>query len=109
MPTKEDVRPFLARLLGWASEETIDVALRSIDLAVDHRAHLVLQGTGDLVPIAQSLHRRVLGQIGRSSCAIRAEATRVHPSVPRRMLRAASMRSARQRWLSVRASQTSPG
>ena len=61
MPTKDELRPFLARLLGWASDETIDAALRSIDLAANHRAHLVLQGAGDLVPIAQSLHRRVLG------------------------------------------------
>jgi len=61
MPTKDNLRPFLARLLGWASDDAIDVALRSIELAANHRAHLVLQGTGDLVPIAQSLHRRVLG------------------------------------------------
>jgi len=61
MSTNDELRPFLARLLGWASDETIDAALRSIDLAANHRAHLVLQGTGDLVPIAQSLHRRVLG------------------------------------------------
>jgi hypothetical protein len=61
MPTKDELRPFLSRLLGWASDEAIDLALRSIDLAAKHRAHLVLQGAGDLVPIAQSLHRRVLG------------------------------------------------
>jgi hypothetical protein len=61
MATKDELRPFLARLLGWASGEMIDVALRSIDLASNHRAHLVLQGAGDLVPIAQSLHRRILG------------------------------------------------
>jgi hypothetical protein len=61
MPTKDELRAFLARLLGWASDETIEVALRSIELAANHRAHLVLQGAGDLVPIAQSLHRRILG------------------------------------------------
>ena|SRR6185503_3498364 len=61
MATKDELRPFLARLLGWASGEMIDVALRSIDLASNHRAHLVLQDAGDLVPIAQSLHRRILG------------------------------------------------
>ena len=61
MPMKADLRPFLGRLLGWASDEAIDRALRSLDLAANHRAHLVLQGAEDLVPIAQSLHRRVLG------------------------------------------------
>lgn len=58
---RADLRPFLARLLGWASDEAIDRAPHSLDLAANHRAHLVLQGAEDLVPIAQSLHRRVLG------------------------------------------------
>jgi hypothetical protein len=59
--TSEDLRGFLARLLGWASFRPVDHALRSIELAMAHRAHLVLRGAGDLVPIAFALHRRTLG------------------------------------------------
>lgn len=63
MPISDDValRGFLARLLGWKDERVIDNALRSVDLAVNHDAQLVLCGPGDLVPIAQALHRRTLG------------------------------------------------
>lgn len=56
-----ELRRYLARLLGWANSRAIDLALRSIELAVDHRAALVLDGAEDLVPIAWSLHRRTLG------------------------------------------------
>jgi hypothetical protein len=52
---------FLARLLGWCDERGLELALRSIALALDHRATLVLCGEDDMVPIARALHRRTLG------------------------------------------------
>jgi hypothetical protein len=55
------LRSFCARILGWANDPAVDHALRSLELAADHRAALVLLGETDLVPIARSLHRRVLG------------------------------------------------
>lgn len=61
MLVSDDLWGFLARLLGWTSGRVVDHALRSIDLAMSHRAALVLRGEGDLVPIAQALHRRTLG------------------------------------------------
>jgi hypothetical protein len=39
----------------------VELALRSLALALDHRATLVLCGESDLVPIAWALHRRTLG------------------------------------------------
>ena len=57
----DELRPFLARVLGWSEERRVELALNSIDLALDHRATLVLCGEGDMVPIAQALHRRTLG------------------------------------------------
>jgi hypothetical protein len=61
MGDSDALRGFLARLLGWTRQSDVDQALRSIDVAVAHHAHLVLCGTGDLVPIAFALHRRTLG------------------------------------------------
>jgi len=57
------LRGFCARLLGWSEERAQDIehALRSIHLAITHRAALVLLGDTDPVPIAQALHRRTLG------------------------------------------------
>jgi hypothetical protein len=55
------LRRFCARILGWANDPAVDHALRSIELAADHRAALVLLGETDLVPIARALHRRALG------------------------------------------------
>src|SRR5690242_5078432 len=55
------MRAFLARMLGWSNERAVDLALRSLTLALDHRAALVLCGEGDLVPIAWTLHRHTLG------------------------------------------------
>jgi hypothetical protein len=51
----------LARLLGWSDERALELGMRSLDLAVSHRAALVLRGPGDLVPIARVLHRRAMG------------------------------------------------
>jgi hypothetical protein len=56
-----ELRAFLARLLGWTNNRVVDLALRSVELATSRRVTLVLRGAEDLVPIAQSLHRRALG------------------------------------------------
>jgi hypothetical protein len=61
MQATTNLRGYLARLLGWTNERVVDDALRSIDLAAARLAHLVLRGSGDLVPIAHALHRRTLG------------------------------------------------
>jgi hypothetical protein len=61
MLPSDELRGFLARLLGWTSDLAVDHALRSIELGAAHLAHLVLCGAGDLVPIAWALHRRTLG------------------------------------------------
>jgi hypothetical protein len=39
----------------------LELAVRSLKLAAEHQAALVLYGDGDLVPIAWALHRRTLG------------------------------------------------
>jgi hypothetical protein len=65
MPTNDEggLRSFCARILGWATDREVVVehAIRSIELAADHSATLVLLGETDLVPIAHALHRRTLG------------------------------------------------
>ena len=61
MSGTDDLRRYLSRLLGWANTSAIENALRSLELAREHRAQLVLCGSGDLVPIAYGLHRRALG------------------------------------------------
>jgi hypothetical protein len=58
---EDALRGFCARILGWENDTAVDRALRSIDLAADHCAALVLLGDTDLVPIAWALHRRTLG------------------------------------------------
>lgn len=57
------LREFCARLLGWGGDRlgAVDRALRAIRLAAAWRSTLILQGEEDLVPLAYSLHRRVLG------------------------------------------------
>ncbi|HEY5936613.1 MAG TPA: FHA domain-containing protein [Kofleriaceae bacterium] len=55
------LRGYLARVLGYTSNEVVDLALRSIRMASARRAPLVLCGDGDLVPIAAGLHRRTHG------------------------------------------------
>src|SRR5215468_8287973 len=57
----DELRAFLARVLGWSNEHAVDLALRSLALALDHRATLMVCGEGDMVPIAWALHRRTLG------------------------------------------------
>lgn len=61
MTSAHELRRYLSRLLGWSNTSAIDNALRSLDLARDHRAQLLLCGAGDLVPIAYAIHRRALG------------------------------------------------
>ena len=56
-----ELRGLLARLLGWTHERAVGHAIRSLELAADHRAALVLLGETDLVPIARALHRRTHG------------------------------------------------
>jgi hypothetical protein len=57
------IRSFLRRILGYSDASTIavDRAERSLQLAANRDATLVLCGEGDLVPIAAALHRRTLG------------------------------------------------
>src|SRR5437762_5691298 len=43
----DGLRGFLARLVGWTNERAIDLAVRSVELAADHRAALVLHGVED--------------------------------------------------------------
>lgn len=55
------LRSALARMVGWsaASAEAIDLGLRAIRFAAQHRMTLVLCGA-DLVPLAAELHRLTL-------------------------------------------------
>jgi hypothetical protein len=61
--TDAALRGFVARILGWSPSraDAVEHAVRSIELAVEGRASLVLLGDADLVPIAYALHRRTLG------------------------------------------------
>ena len=60
-PLLSALRSFLARLLGWRNERAgiVDQALRAVRMAATRRTALVLCGEGDLVPIAQAIHRHV--------------------------------------------------
>jgi hypothetical protein len=90
-PANEDgLRRFCARILGWAEQRTdvVEHAIRSIELAMDHCAALVLLGDDDLVPIAHALHRRMLGaeqpfivadrRRGNRSASVRSPASHVN-------------------------------
>lgn len=57
------LRSFMARLLGWTADRTpmVDFALRSIRLAATRRLPLVLCGPGDLISVANAIHRHALG------------------------------------------------
>ncbi len=56
------LRNFCARLLGWSHDRVavVDQALRSIRLASSGRVALVLRGSGDLVLVARTIHRRTV-------------------------------------------------
>jgi len=63
MEGNEELRGFVERILGWSPgrADAVEHAMRSLALAVERRATLVLLGESDLVPIAYALHRRTLG------------------------------------------------
>src|ERR1700759_943318 len=46
-------------MLGWSNDVAVELALRSVELAVAGDAALVLLGPGDVVPIARTIHWRV--------------------------------------------------
>jgi pSer/pThr/pTyr-binding forkhead associated (FHA) protein len=58
------LRNFLERLLGWGTDRivTVDRALRAVRTAATRRGALLVCGDGDLVPLAQSVHRQTLGE-----------------------------------------------
>jgi hypothetical protein len=70
---------FCTRIFGWTADREIAVehAIRSIELATDHSATLVLLGETDLVSVAHALHRCTLGpehpatRAKRSACHAR--------------------------------------
>lgn len=91
---------FLARLIGWSADRivAIDHALRAVRTAATRRGLLLVCGEGDLVPIAQGLHRQALGE--------------ARPFVvcdPRRGRSAASVRSAASYREGIRAMEAAPG
>jgi hypothetical protein len=57
------LRDFVCRLIGWSegARKDVDLALRAIRTAASRRDSLLLCGDGDLVTIAQQLHRHALG------------------------------------------------
>jgi hypothetical protein len=92
------LRAFLARVLGWSDERAVELAIRSLALVLGHRATLVLCGKGDMVPIAQALHRRTLGP--------------EKPFIicdPRRLTSTATVRSAASRTSGVAAFEAATG
>jgi hypothetical protein len=54
-------RGFLARLVGWSHERTLELAVRSLKLVAEHQAALVRCGEGDLVPTTSD-------GVGHSAC-----------------------------------------
>ncbi len=59
MRAGDELRAFLARIMGWSDTHAVEFALSSATLAAAGCTTLVLCGEGDLVPIAWALHRRV--------------------------------------------------
>jgi hypothetical protein len=58
-----ELRAFCARLLGWSPERVgvVDDAMKTLFTAFVRKIPVALSGESDLVPIAYSLHRRLLG------------------------------------------------
>lgn len=54
-----ELRAFLARIIGWSDRRAVELALNSVALAAVGYATLVLCGKGYMVPIAQALHRQI--------------------------------------------------
>lgn len=63
MLDRDELRAFLARMLGWRNEVAVELALQSVELAVAGDTALVLLGPGDVVPIARTIHWRVRERI----------------------------------------------
>ncbi|HEX3473654.1 MAG TPA: hypothetical protein VHT91_01365 [Kofleriaceae bacterium] len=63
MPREHDLREFCCRLFGWSDERAslVDDAMWTLLNAVARRTAIGLQGESDLVPIAHSLHCRLVG------------------------------------------------
>jgi hypothetical protein len=59
----DTLRSFCCRLLGFSIERAaaVEHAFRTLELVMAHRASLVILGEFDLVPIAQALHRLMVG------------------------------------------------
>jgi hypothetical protein len=57
------LRELLSRLIGWAHERRtdVDLALRAVRTAATRRESLLLCGEGDLISLAQLLHRHTHG------------------------------------------------
>jgi hypothetical protein len=63
MPREHDLREFCCRLFGWADDHAslVDDVMWTLLNAVARRTAIGLQGESDLIPIARSLHRRLVG------------------------------------------------
>lgn len=55
----DELRAFLARIIGWSDTRAVELALNSVALAAVGCTTLVLCGKGYMVPIVQALHRRI--------------------------------------------------
>jgi len=58
------LRELLGRIIGWADERALDLAMRSVRMAATHQQPLQalqLCGDDDMVSIARLLHRQTLG------------------------------------------------
>lgn len=62
-PHTIELREFLCRLLGWhtSQQRAVESALRSVRLWSARHVALVIDGEGDVVPIARALHDRASG------------------------------------------------
>jgi hypothetical protein len=63
-PLLAALREVLSRLIGWSDHrlEDVDLALRAVRIAATCRESLHICGDGNLVSIAQLLHRHTLGE-----------------------------------------------
>lgn len=56
---RDSLPGFLARLIGWSDKEAVEVALRTVTMAAAGVATVMLCGKGELLLLAEALHRRV--------------------------------------------------
>lgn len=58
------LRGFVQRILGWGGDRmrVVDHALRAMRQLTAQRSPIILSGEGDMVPVAESLHRLALGE-----------------------------------------------